>query len=216
MMQPDLNGKYYITRASGGYSPCILGNNSKGQRYAPGSVLPNCVGWAWGRWHEVAGLKGFSFWHRGDAVSLWSGLRFQGLQAGYEPKKYGLMIWDNGSAGHVAFVEDVYRNGTPVVSESGWYFTGDPVRYGSRYGEDFRGGCSWMDDSYKYVGCVYHPCFADVKKIRLLDMDESKPVDLLGVYQDGRNYLQLSDLADAGYVRAGWDEDLHLPLIGVY
>lgn len=215
MLRPDLTGPYYTARKAGGYSPCILGNNSSGQRYCDGSVLPNCVGWAWGRFHEVASLRGFSFWAKGDARTIYDSCRLQGLRVGHDPKPGGIMVWDNGGAGHAAFVESCCIDGAPVCSESGWYFTGDPVRWITRRGKDYRIGCAWMDQSYRYVGCVYHPCIKDVAPVYLQDMDSGVVVQVPGIYQSGRNYVQLSALADAGYVRAGWDKDRQIALIGV-
>ena len=65
---PESNNPYYNTRAKGGYSTAIIGNaNTKGSDSSVRkgdsgkNVLPNCVGYAYGRFNEIAGLKKMAY-----------------------------------------------------------------------------------------------------------------------------------------------------------
>lgn len=209
-----MDKRFYTQKKAGGLSPCILGNNSHGQRAWSGSVLPNCVGWAWGRWHEVAGLPLFNFFARGDAADLAAALKGEGMTLQEAPSIFGMMVWDNGQEGHVAIVEEIREDGSVVTSESGWYMDEAAV-YVVRSGKDWRKGCSWMGPDYVYKGCVVHPCFPNIREIPFKDMATGQLRTCLGFYQVGRNYMQLSQLADEGYIRAGWDPVDKLPLIGL-
>ena len=44
---PNTANKNFIKKGKRGNNPCIEINN--------GSVLPNCVGYSWGRWRELLG-----------------------------------------------------------------------------------------------------------------------------------------------------------------
>ena len=46
---PSENNKYYKHTSAGGVNECI--------HIKDGSVLPNCVGYAWGRFYEISGKK---------------------------------------------------------------------------------------------------------------------------------------------------------------
>lgn len=210
----DLKSKYYITKKNGGYSPCILGNNSRGQRPQPGSVLPNCVGFAWGWWHEAAGLNAFNFWAKGDARALYGALKAQGCLTGQTPEPNAMMVWDDGDCGHVAICVEVLPDGSVRTLESGWEFTGDLVKEYIRSGDHWRKGCRWMGPAYKFTGFVYHPCFPRVTQQDYIVMNEDRTVTLPTVYISGRNYPQLSALGDTGLIRAGYNVIRKLPEIG--
>lgn len=111
-----LNKCYISTRQSGsigpGYNPCEYYNN--------GDVLfclPNCVGYAWGRFIEMAGVKECKL-STGNANQWW-GNTSDGYQRGQVPKVGAIMCWDtNGKYGHVAVVEEVYNDLSVLISES--------------------------------------------------------------------------------------------------
>ena len=50
---PAIDNPYYVKTTGNGYNPCSLGNSAHGLRPSDYSVLPNCVGYAWGRFHEI-------------------------------------------------------------------------------------------------------------------------------------------------------------------
>ena len=66
LVRPEAGNKYYITKSAGGYSPCIVGKpTDKGC-----NVLANCVGYALGRFHEIAGRAEFDLIQSGNAENL--------------------------------------------------------------------------------------------------------------------------------------------------
>lgn len=113
---PSRLDKNWIHWSKGGRNYCIL---IKGN-----SVLPNCVGYAWGRFMEILGrLPKLS---KGNAED-WYGNRADGYQRGQRPRLGAVICWrkgrvGNGSdgAGHVAIVEKIFKDGSLLVSESGY------------------------------------------------------------------------------------------------
>ena len=68
---PDKSNKYYIRKASGGYSPCLIGKpNADGNK----SALANCVGYAWGRVAEYLDNPLIKIGYQNMAVTSGSGL----------------------------------------------------------------------------------------------------------------------------------------------
>ena len=72
-----------------------------------------------------------------------------------------------------------------------------------------------MTDKYKYIGCIHHPCFPDIRPQAFKDMQTGEVKSCLGFYADGRNYFQLAQLGDLGYIRVGYNVIDKLPEIGV-
>lgn len=113
---PAYSDKNYIHYSMGGYNYCInIGN---------GSVLPNCVGYAWGRWRELLGVK-----HNLSTSNAenWWGNTDDGYKRGNTPKIGAVICWRKGEAGnssdgagHVGIVEDVNSDGSIVVSNSAY------------------------------------------------------------------------------------------------
>lgn len=126
----DIYSPYYIQRAYGGYSPCIEGNNAHGLLPFRGSVLPNCVGYATGRFNQLMGLNDCIYLGSTDAMYFMSFAVSQGLQTGMTPQVGACMVWDTTSAmegGHVSIVEEVYSNTSVLCSESHWNATSLPL-----------------------------------------------------------------------------------------
>jgi hypothetical protein len=108
----DLNWRH--TRV-GGKNECI--------HIGGGSVLPNCVGYAWGRWYELLGKK--PNLHRGNAENWW--LQTDGYERSEFPKLGAVVCWRKGragdgtdGAGHVAVVENILPDGSIVTSNSNY------------------------------------------------------------------------------------------------
>lgn len=111
---PSTTDKNWLHTSAGGYNSCILISN--------GSCLPNCVGYAWGRWRELLGEN--PKLSRRNA-ELWYGYTADGYKRGSTPKLGAVVCYrkgtvDDGSdgAGHVAIVEDIYSDGSILVSQS--------------------------------------------------------------------------------------------------
>lgn len=103
----NLSSKYYqhIT-CVGGLNECI--------KIRDCSVLPNCVGYAWGRVYEVTGKR--------PNLSLGNAKDWFDFNDGYErgttPKVGAVGCFKGGTYGHVVYVEELYSNGDIKVSES--------------------------------------------------------------------------------------------------
>ena len=113
---PSSTDKNWIKTTYGGYNYCI--------HIANGSCLPNCVGYAWGRWREILGA--YHKLSRGNAEN-WYPNTGDGYERGQTPRLGAVICWRKGKiyngndgAGHVAIVEKVYSDGTIVTSNSAW------------------------------------------------------------------------------------------------
>lgn len=153
---PDMYSNYYIQTSHGGWSPCIEGNNQHGLLPFSGSVLPNCSGWATGRFNEKLNLGACTYLgsaNGGDFVDQFAAS--QGLEVSIEPVIGGAMVWKNNGDGHVAIVENIIDQDTIVCSESGWDWTSPPVW---DYKTHYRNNGRWHANStYRYQGCICPP-----------------------------------------------------------
>lgn len=153
LSRPEAGNPYYNTRARGGYSDAITGSPQD----AGCNVLCNCVGYAYGRFNEIAGLGYCKYLRPVNAENF---IQNRGnLSYGQEPKVGGCMVWQKGAtlagsdgAGHVAIVEKVNSDGSIVTSESGW---GGPV-FTTKVRS--KGDGNWgAGGAYSYIGCIYQP-----------------------------------------------------------
>lgn len=152
-MKYDINSKYYIRKAEGGWSPCIEGNNAYGLKPFPGSVLPNCVGWATGRMNEKQDIGSCKYLGNRNAKEFVIFAKQQGLKMGNDPAEGACMVWGGSREGHVAIVEQVIDNDTVITSESGWSYRAKPiVRELTRK----RGSGNW-GQSYEFLCFIYAP-----------------------------------------------------------
>lgn len=149
---------YYNTISAGGYNPCIKGNPKSRK---PGlNVLPNCCGYATGRWnqiyHEILGGSGCEYLGNTNAANYIDLARKQGLTVTQRPTVGGCMVWRGGNTGegHVAIVE-LDLGSRVVTSESEYY--GKAFTTYKRTGRNWSEGCYWMRSSYKYLGCIVNP-----------------------------------------------------------
>lgn len=155
---PAKTNKNWIHVTCGGKNKCILIEGN--------SVLPNCVGYAWGRFMEVLGKQ--------PKLSLanaenWFVNRSDGYERGQTPRLGAVICWRKGvvgnaqdGAGHVAIVEEIREDGSLLVSESGY-------RANKRF---------WLTEipkSYKragyvFQGFIYNPKVpAEKKPIKTVD-----------------------------------------------
>lgn len=155
MPAPDINSNYYITTGYGGWNPCIEGNTQYGLQPFAGSVLPNCSGFATGRFNELLNLNACTYLGNANGGDFMYFAGVQGLATGSEPVLGGAMVWKNSGEGHVAIVDQIIDANTIVTVESGWYYTSTPI---VRYVTRSRGNGSWhTNPAYNYQGCVYPP-----------------------------------------------------------
>ena len=141
----DLN---YIKTTHGGYNYCINISN--------GSCLPNCVGYAWGRWRELLGS--YHNLSRGNA-ELWYGNTSDGYERGQTPRLGAVICWAKGKvgnssdgAGHVAIVEQINEDGSIVTSNSAYG--------GQRFYIRTRDN-TYASSGYTFQGFIYLPISFD-------------------------------------------------------
>lgn len=112
---PATTDKNWIHTSKGGYNGCILISGN--------AVIPNCVGYAWGRMRELLGYN--PKLSKGNAET-WYAYK-DGYARGKTPKLGAVICYAKGSAtnsadgaGHVAIVEDIYSDGSILVSQSAY------------------------------------------------------------------------------------------------
>lgn len=230
---PVSGNKYYNTKSVGGYSPCIIGNanpytacgsapaNRKG--YKGLNVMPNCLGYGQGRFHEIMGDPTFKYAVPGNAENLYAGMKAKGLKVGTEPKVGALMIWQGGQtlngsdgAGHVVVVEKVISSTEVVVSESGWSYTKGAMWIATHKkganGLWFEGtDAGWMNKNKypKFLGFVYNPAVSEEDSLIVSPIKiyfHKTEIEVSSINKNNTNYVRLRDL----------EEKLHLCAVGWY
>lgn len=139
---PSSTNKYYIKTTYGGYNRCIVINRSTG------SVLPNCVGYAWGRFCEEQNIHNCNL-SRGNAEN-WYPHTSDGYRRGNTPKLGAVICWHSTrSGGHVAIVEKINNDGSIETSNSaynGKRFYMKTLRASNNY---------YMGRAYTFQGFIY-------------------------------------------------------------
>lgn len=169
---PNKSSKYY-------YSDNIF--------YQCGYGMPNCTCYAWGRWYELLGSKPKLC--TGNAENWY---KFNdGYARGQTPKVGAVAVWrkgqvgnSNDGAGHVAIVEEVYKDGSFLTSNSAW---GGANFYTQKYNGNYNNG------SYIFLGFIYLP----------IEFDEDKPAKIDTPAQEGSDLDKFTDVQLACKVWAG-------------
>ena len=164
-MTRDLSSDWNVAWNSG-----IIGNTKSGQRGQQGATaLGNCVGYAQGRFLEIAVNLGYCnpaknqnnpFSFLNSNASEFAGLaKHHGLKIGQTPAVGAIMCWGaGGNAGHVCIVEKVINNTTVEVSEGHWNLTDNPGPWEyktRRKGSDGNWEFYWGGD--RFLGFIYNP-----------------------------------------------------------
>lgn len=179
MSKVDYGNKYYNNSKgkTPGCNPAVCGNLPAMDHVDPKqtgiegmNVLPNCTGYAIGRFNEIIGKGNCKYYFgAGNANTFYKNASKYGCESGPTPQAGAIICWDKqGSAGHVAVVENVSADGkTITISESGWsYPSSSPVgtytlNYGTgnwSTGKNSNGKSYWMDSSkYSFQGFIYNP-----------------------------------------------------------
>ena len=139
---PSSTNKYYIKTTHGGYNQCI--------EISDGSVLPNCTGYAWGRFMECQLNVHTCNLSRGNA-EIWYPNTLDGYQRGQTPKLGAVICWSSTqSGGHVAIVEKINKDGSILCSNSAYG--------GSRfYTNTLTPPNYFMGSAYTFQGFIYNP-----------------------------------------------------------
>ena len=138
---PAFDNKYYKSINKGGYNRCLEINN--------GSVLPNCVGYGYGRFMELQGINSCRL-STGDAKNFYNNTA-DGYKRGQEPKLGAIICFDGGNYGHIAIVEEI--NDDYILTSNSVY--GGSKFYMKKYykkdGYSFQGNTGY----YKCQGFIY-------------------------------------------------------------
>ncbi len=197
LTRPESGNKYYIRKASGGYSTAIKGSPAD----SACDVLANCVGYAVGRFHEIAQRPAFDLLDAVNAENLFANAQKHGLKTGNQPALGALIVWQKGAtlsgsdgAGHVGVVEQILGGGRIVASESGWgainpFWT---AHYDSPY--TYKSG-------YKLLGFVYQP---QTQLHALKEGDKGADVELMQARLAAKGYLRKTEVdGDFGVITLG-------------
>ena len=141
---PSNDNLYYIKTTNGGYNKCIKIQSN-------GSVLPNCTGYAYGRFMECQPNVTTCKLSRANAEE-WYGHTSDGYTRGSTPKLGAVICWHSSkSGGHVAIVEEIYDNGDIMTSNSaygGSRYYNKKIKASNNY---------YMGSAYTFQGFIYNP-----------------------------------------------------------
>lgn len=141
---PSSTAKYWRHVSVGGVNECI--------HIKDGSVLPNCVGYAWGRAYEIMQAKPTL---SRDNAGKWFGNTADGYQRGNVPQLGAIMCCssETGGAGHVSVVEEIAKDASGNITS---IRTSNSAYNGTRF---YMSTLSWpySSSSYTFQGFIYLP-----------------------------------------------------------
>ena len=146
--RPEAGNKYYIRKASGGYSTCIQGKPT--DKWC--DVLSNCVGYACGAANEELGL-GYEKYHLNcNAENFIERAIASGLSVYKTPQVGDIICWEGAGslAGHVGIVIEVINSNCIKVAQSGWG-SSNPFYITTNYNNNGRWGLS---SNYPFRGFI--------------------------------------------------------------
>jgi len=202
LTKPEAGNKYYIRKAQGGYSNAILGNSALRDKDC--NTLPNCVGYAYGRFNEIGGYGTCKFLKPVNAA-LFINYMDKELKVSQTPSLGAVMVWAGGASGcgHVAIVEKIITADEVLTSESGWSLK-SIFRNVDRKKENNWG----MGAKYPFLGFIKNPAVKDdTKGVDDISISfNGEMVECQGFNIDGTNYIRLRDLEDVMKLgRVYWD-----------
>lgn len=149
---PLVSDKWWRTS----FNPCIAVSN--------GTVLPNCVGYAWGRFAEI--MNGFAAGLPTCDAGNWYAVD-RTHEKGKTPKLGSVLVLSrSGQSGHVAVVEEIYSDGSILTSESGYGNSWD-----RRFWTSKRTPPNYCDNGYTFEGFIYNPAVKG-DETSLLDVND--------------------------------------------
>lgn len=149
---PPVGNLLWVRQSYGGYNRIEkTGNGSSG-----GWTLPNCTGYAYGRFMECMGVTSCTLIHSpgADARNWWGHTSDGYTRSTSVPYLGAVICWGSGQYGHVAIVEQIYSNTDIIWSESNWSgrLTG---QYPNRYWRRIRGNPASYISGFQ--GYIYPP-----------------------------------------------------------
>lgn len=131
--------------------------------------LPNCTAYAWGRFYEITGER--PKLQTGNAKDWFPKTVIYGpYETGNKPVIGAVACWgsdDEEIDGHVAIVEEVYENGTFLVSQSGYHrpISEYPPDTPSYFSTSKHGVGGPSSGKYYFQGFIYNPEYLASPKI---------------------------------------------------
>lgn len=182
---PSGNNKYYIKTTYGGYNRDILIDK------VTGSVLPDCTGYSWGRFLEIAGITDCKL-STGNAEDWWG--YNDGYPRGQEVKLGATICWRKGKVG---VGSDGYGHVGTVEAIEGDFVTVSMSAYkGKRwYTRRYKKG-SYDYNGYVFQGFIYNPYIDDDPSPKK-DIDTIAREIIQGKWGNGQE--RWDNLTKAGY-----------------
>ena len=165
LTKPEKGNKYYIRLLDGGWNDAVLGSPLDKDC----NVLANCVGYANGRFAEIAGTNGIEYQFTKNAENFIEDAMMFGLEISQKPVLGGIMVWQAGKTlngrdgvGHVAIVEEILSDDCILTSESGYesFIFANIVRC------NHDGNWSMIDGIYR--GCIVNPYVEEKESSKLI------------------------------------------------
>lgn len=187
LTEPSYTNPYYIHKDGGGYNLCI--------KIVGQSCLPNCVGYAFGRYLEAAGILSEANLPRCNAEDWFSMAKSGGFPVGSTPRLGAICVWRKGGfwnshdgCGHVAVVEKIYESGAILVSQSNYG--------GARF------NMATIRPPYNitgqtFVGFIYNPHLTDTSAKGDATIEEIAKEVIAGMWGNGAD--RKARLEAAGY-----------------
>ena len=198
LTKPEAGNKYYITKSKGGWSNAIQGKPTDKDC----NVLSNCVGYAYGRFHEIIGRQQMDLFDPVNAEDIYENAQRHGLKVGKEPKLGAAIVWEGigSAAGHIAIVERIISPSKIVLSESGWNCS-NPFWTSTRTNEDG----NWnQGQNYRFKGFIYLPGDTPVTKRVLKEGMHGEDVEELQARLHALGYMRKNEVdGDFGKITKG-------------
>lgn len=189
--EPAKNNKYFIHTSDGGYNWAYrMGSEWMDKPDKWRTVLPNCTGYAKGRFAEIGGDTSCKWLSTRAACCFYEDAKKQGLKTGKTPKIGAVMCWSGGSdgCGHVAIVEQIVDKNTIICSES--VYNGVIFRRKERKND---GAWGYKGTSYKFQGFIYNP-FINTKAILAFRKAMAAETITLSYDYNGDGKVDMKDL----------------------
>lgn len=184
---PDVLSKYYrgvgyYVGVTNGVNECLVIDT------VTGFVMPNCVGYTWGRWYEAFHTRPNC--SRGDGYTWWG--YNDGYSRGRTPRVGAIACWYDTthptSGGHVAVVEYFDGQGRPVTSNSAYnstLFFMETLTYDSQTDSWLRAYNPWQ---YGFQGFIYPPGGGSLDKLFLILAGQRRFPNGRGRIPDNRRF----------------------------
>lgn len=228
---------YWLRKSKGGCSKCIEVKSGSG------CVLPNCVGYAWGRFMEIMqdavlidpDMEDTDIAEneldRGNAGKWYPrNIKSGAYEYGSTPRPGAVICWSRpGKAGHVAIVEEVSADGKIIVtSESGWreetaynpkehFWVRTRVFDKGNWREANTNGTpksSWIDN-YTFQGFIYNPAVTKSGAIQDYIKKEQVTSDASRGFKSGSAEMQTNARYICNYLSSkGWSLNAIAGILG--